>query len=92
MFFKVVGLDDNLDIFFCWEEFTLAQARQAGGFYAGQVARAMPGRRGRGGASMPGRFAETVGLDSFEQKNSRLAGMQLRGNIPQFNFPCYQYI
>ena len=50
---------------------------------------------------MPGRFAETVGLDdglddSFEQKNSwfrrRLAGMQLRGNIPQFNFPCYQYI
>ena len=25
------------------------QARQAGGFYAGQVARAMPGRRGRGG-------------------------------------------
>ena len=48
-------------------------------------------------ASMPGRFAETVGLDdSFEQKNSwfrrRLAGMQLRGNIPQFNFPCYQYI
>ena len=46
-------------------------------------------------ASM-GRFAETVGLDSFEQKKSwfrrRLAGMQLRGNIPQFNFPCYQYI
>ena len=46
---------------------------------------------------MPGRFAETVGLDdSFEKKNSwfrrRLAGMQLRGNIPQFNFPCYQYI
>ena len=29
--------NDNLDIFFCWEEFTLARARQ--GFYAGQVVR-----------------------------------------------------
>ena len=43
-FAEVVGLDDNLDIFFCWEEFTLARARQGSdagqarpGFYAGQL-------------------------------------------------------
>ena len=42
---------------------SLVQARQAGGFYAGQVARAMAGAAGVE-ASMPGRFAETVGLVS----------------------------
>ena len=50
------------------------------------------GRAGAAGVeAMPGRFAETVGLDSFWFRR-RLAGMQLSGNIPQFNFPCYQYI
>ena len=37
IFFTVVGLDDNLDIFFVGRIPTLARARQ--GFYAGQVAR-----------------------------------------------------
>ena len=52
LFFKVVGLDDNLDIFFL------------GIPWRGLGRASMPGRRGR--EAMPGR-AESVGLDdSFE--------------------------
>ena len=58
-FFTVVGLDDNLDIFFLGRIPTLARARQEA---------SMPGRW-RGRAPMPGRFAETVGLDDSPGKN-----------------------